>query len=61
VVLDQYIDGCQNRERYEEGEELCDVCHGRRGGVFKDSTETEDENPQDEANYIKFQQQQREQ
>jgi superfamily II DNA or RNA helicase len=60
VVLDQYMDGRPNREGCEEGEEPCDVCHGRRGGVFEDSAGAEDENPQDEADRIEFQRQQRE-
>ena len=57
MVLDQYMDGYQDRKGCKEGEEPCNVCHKQRGGVFKDSAGTEGENPQDEADRIKFQRQ----
>ena len=29
VILDQVMDGWMNRERCQEGEEVCDICHNR--------------------------------
>jgi hypothetical protein len=54
VVLDRYLDGREDRNGCEEGEELCDVCGGVEediegedseeidGGVIKEEIEGED-------------------